>query len=113
VRAEKQTQPRPACGVPRHREGIGDPRRSPGCRRIGRGTHVRRSRGAAHQLLAFAADDMLTEVVTKRVLAGVATGRHAGTAEPVDTQVDKEANSTSGSAISRRFVRQTETALES
>src|SRR6478672_8715179 len=42
---------------------------------------------------------------------GVATRRHARTAEPVGTQVDKEAKSTSRSAISRRFVRQTETAL--
>jgi len=59
----------------------------------------------------FAADDLLTEVVVERMLAGVATRRHARTAEPVGTQVDKEAKSTSRSAISRRFVRQTETAL--
>src|SRR6476661_3950031 len=59
----------------------------------------------------FAADDMLTQVVMERMLAGVATRRHARTAEPVGTQVDKEAKSTSRSAISRRFVRQTETAL--
>src|SRR6478672_2678960 len=59
----------------------------------------------------FAADDMLMQVVMERMLAGVATRRHARTAEPVGTQVDKEAKSTSRSAISRRFVRQTETAL--
>src|SRR6478609_6631049 len=59
----------------------------------------------------FAADDMLTQVVMERMLAGVATRRHARTAEPVGTQVDKEAKSTSRSAISRRFVRQSETAL--
>ena len=59
----------------------------------------------------FAADDLLTEVVVERMLAGVATRRHARTAEPVGTQVDKEAKSTSRSAISRRFVRQTDTAL--
>src|SRR6476660_3653781 len=47
----------------------------------------------------------------ERMLAGVATRRHARTAEPVGTQVDKEAKSTSRPAISRRFVRQTETAL--
>ena len=45
------------------------------------------------------------------MLAGVATRRHARTAEPVGAQVDREAKSTSRSAISRRFVRQTETAL--
>ena len=59
----------------------------------------------------FAADDMLTRVVMERMLAGVATRRHARTAEPVGTLVDKQAKSTSRSAISRRFVRQTETAL--
>jgi putative transposase len=40
----------------------------------------------------FAADDLLTQVVMERMLAGVATRRHARTAEPVGTQVDKEAN---------------------
>jgi putative transposase len=59
----------------------------------------------------FAAEDLLSQVVMERMLAGVATRRHARTAEPVGTQVDKEAKSTSRSAISRRFVRQTETAL--
>ena len=63
--------------------------------------------GYAH----FAAEDVLTQVVMERMLAGVATRRHARAAEPVGTQVDKEAKSTSRSAISRRFVRQTETAL--
>ncbi|WP_027332091.1 IS256 family transposase [Mycolicibacterium tusciae] len=59
----------------------------------------------------FAADDLLTQVVMERMLAGVATRRHARTAEPVGAQVGEEAKSTSRSAISRRFVRQTETAL--
>ena len=59
----------------------------------------------------FAADDLLTEVVMERMLAGVATRRHARIAEPVGAQVGEEAKSTSRSAISRRFVRQTETAL--
>ena len=59
----------------------------------------------------FAADDMLTLVVLERMLAGVATRRHARAAEPVGKQVVEQAKSTSRSAISRRFVRQTETAL--
>ena len=59
----------------------------------------------------FAADDLLTRVVMERMLAGVATRRHSRVAEPVGTVVDKEAKSTSRSAISRRFVKQTETAL--
>jgi putative transposase len=59
----------------------------------------------------FAAEDVLTWVVMDRMLAGVATRRHARVAEPVGTVVGKEAKSTSRSAISRRFVKQTETAL--
>jgi len=59
----------------------------------------------------FATDDLLTEVVMERMLAGVATRRHARAGEPVGTQVDQEAKSTSRSAISRRFVKQTQTAL--
>ena len=59
----------------------------------------------------FAAEDVLSQVVMERMLAGVATRRHARTAEPVGTQVGEQAKSTSRSAISRRFVRQTETAL--
>jgi transposase-like protein len=53
----------------------------------------------------------LTEVVMERMLAGVATRRHARVGEPVGTEVAKETKSTSRSAISRRFVKQTETAL--
>ena len=60
----------------------------------------------------FAADDLLTQVVMERMLAGVATRRHARTAEPVSEQATGGAQkSTSRSAISRRFVKQTETAL--
>jgi len=47
----------------------------------------------------------------ERMLAGVATRRHARVGEPVGTEVAKETKSTSRSAISRRFVKQTETAL--
>ena len=59
----------------------------------------------------FAADDLLSQVVLERMLAGVATRRHARAAEPVGEQVQAAAKSTSRSAISRRFVKQTETAL--
>jgi putative transposase len=59
----------------------------------------------------FAVDDLLSTVVMERMLAGVATRRHARTAEPVGAQVTAEARSTSKSAVSRRFVKQTETAL--
>jgi transposase-like protein len=59
----------------------------------------------------FAAEDLLSQVVLERMLAGVATRRHARAAEPVGEQVGATAKSTSRSAVSRRFVRQTETAL--
>jgi len=59
----------------------------------------------------FAADDLLSQVVLERMLAGVATRRHTRAAEPVGAQVESAAKSTSRSAISRRFVKQTETAL--
>jgi hypothetical protein len=60
----------------------------------------------------FAADDLLTQVVMERMLAGVATRRHARTAEPVSERATGGAQkSTSRSAVSRRFVKQTETAL--
>jgi transposase-like protein len=59
----------------------------------------------------FAADDLLGKVVLERMLAGAATRRHARIAEPVGTQVLAGASSTGRSAVSRRFVKQTETAL--
>jgi len=59
----------------------------------------------------FASDDPLSQVLLERMLAGVATRRHARTGEPVGEQVAEAAKSMSKSAVSRRFVRQTETAL--
>jgi transposase-like protein len=64
---------------------------------------------AAYRL--FASDDLLGRVVLERMLAGVATRRHARTAEPVGGRVAAQATSTSRSAISRRFVASTRTAL--
>jgi transposase-like protein len=59
----------------------------------------------------FAADDLLSQVVLERMLAGVATRRHARIAEPLGEQILEEASSTGRSAVSRRFIKQTETAL--
>jgi hypothetical protein len=58
----------------------------------------------------FAAEDMLTQVVMERMLARLATRRHAWAAEPTGEAAGSQ-KSTSKSAVSRRFVRQTETAL--
>jgi len=59
----------------------------------------------------FGADDVLQQVVLERMLAGVATRRHARIAEPVGKGVIDGARSTGRSAVSRQFVKQTETAL--
>jgi putative transposase len=59
----------------------------------------------------FAADDLLSQVVLERMLAGVATRRHARIAEPIGKDALAGATSTGRSAVSRRFVKQTETAL--
>jgi transposase-like protein len=59
----------------------------------------------------FASDDLLQQVVLERMLAGVATRRHARIAEPVGKAVSDSARSTGRSAVSRQFVKQTETAL--
>jgi putative transposase len=59
----------------------------------------------------FAADDLLGRVVMERMLAGVASRRHTAAAEPVGAQVVAAASSVSKSAVSRRFVASTRTAL--
>jgi putative transposase len=59
----------------------------------------------------FAAEDQLTQVVMQRMLAGLATRRHVAAAEPVGAEVEAQASATSRSAVSRRFVAQTRTAL--
>jgi putative transposase len=59
----------------------------------------------------FAAEDQLTQVVMERMLAGLATRRHVAAAEPVGAEVEAQASATSRSAVSRRFVAQTKTAL--
>ena len=53
---------------------------------------------------AFAADDLLGQVVLERMLAGLATRRHRAADEPVGAAIQAEARATSKSAVSRRFV---------
>ncbi len=60
---------------------------------------------------AFTADDLLGQVVLERMLAGVATRRHTRIGEPVGKDVLAGASSTGRSAVSRRFIKETETAL--
>jgi transposase-like protein len=85
----------------------------------GRRVPVRRPRartGDGHEVplstyRLFAAEDLLTRVVMERMLAGLATRRHTAAAEPVGRDVEDAASATSRSAVSRRFVAQTRTAL--
>jgi transposase-like protein len=59
----------------------------------------------------FAGEDQLTAVVMERMLAGLATRRHVAAGEPVGAAVQEQATSTSRSAVSRRFIAATKTAL--
>jgi transposase-like protein len=59
----------------------------------------------------FADRDPLTRAVLDRMLAGVSTRRFAAVGEPVGSEVEQEASSTSKSAASRAFVKRTRTAL--
>jgi putative transposase len=61
---------------------------------------------------AFAADDLLGQVVMERMLAGLATRRHRAAGEPVGAAIQATARATSKSAVSRRFVAQTARALQ-
>jgi transposase-like protein len=59
----------------------------------------------------FAGEDQLSTVVMERMLAGLATRRHVAVGEPVGQQVAAQATATSRSAVSRRFIAATKTAL--
>jgi putative transposase len=61
---------------------------------------------------AFSSDDLLTSLVMERMLAGVATRRHADVAEPIGAELDARSSATGRSAVSRRFVRATTRALD-
>jgi len=59
----------------------------------------------------FADRDQLSRVVLERLLAGVSTRRYERTAEPVGSEVEQGARSTSRSSVSRAFVERTRRAL--
>jgi putative transposase len=59
----------------------------------------------------FSSVDLLNSLVVERMLAGVATRRHADVAEPVGADIEARSRSVSKSAISRRFIAATKTAL--
>lgn len=59
----------------------------------------------------FANEDLLTQIVVERMLAGVPTRRHRDVAEPLGAELEARSKATSRSAVSRRFRRATEKAL--
>jgi putative transposase len=59
----------------------------------------------------FNSTELLGEMAMTRMLAKLSTRRYPAGLEPVGAEVDKVASSTSKSAVSRRFVTATETAL--
>jgi putative transposase len=59
----------------------------------------------------FSVTDVLSSMVLERMMAKLSTRRYAAGLEPVGAAVEATATSTSKSAISRRFVAVTETAL--
>ena len=59
----------------------------------------------------FADRDLLARAVLERMLAGVSTRRYQRTAEPVGSEVEHDARSTSKSSVSRTFVERTRVAL--
>jgi transposase-like protein len=59
----------------------------------------------------FNGTELLGRMAMERMLAGVSTRRYPVALEPVGDRVEADARSTSRSAVSRRFVAMTETAL--
>jgi putative transposase len=59
----------------------------------------------------FTSTEVLGRMAMAKMLAGISTRRWQVGLEPVGEQVDQAATSTSKSAVSRRFVKATETAL--
>ncbi len=59
----------------------------------------------------FASTELLGEMALERMMAKLSTRRYSAGLEPVGTKVESTARSTSKSAVSRRFVAATETAL--
>jgi transposase-like protein len=60
---------------------------------------------------AFSGSELLGEIALERMMAKLSTRRYRAGLEPVGTEVEAKAKSTSKSAVSRRFVARTETAL--
>ncbi len=113
VRAEGQARSGPECGAARHRGRLGHSRRAAGAGEPGRG--CARPTGAAscrcRRTSCSAAPRCWAGWRWSGCSAGLSTRRYPVGLEPVGQRVEQTARSTSKSAVSRRFVAATETAL--
>jgi putative transposase len=86
-----------------------------GRRVLGERPRVRSADGQAEVRLQtyehFADRDLFSRAVLERMLAGVSTRGYRRTQEPVGSQVEQQARSTSRSAVSRSFVERTRRSL--
>lgn len=60
----------------------------------------------------FSQTDLLEQLVAERMLAGVATRRHADVCEPISEELDSRSKGTGRSSVSRHWKRATEKALQ-
>jgi transposase-like protein len=98
------------------RHGIGDGSVTIGGRRVPvRRPRVRRSDGSAEvavpTYVLFSSTEVLGRLAMEKMLAKLSTRRYKAGLEPVGEAIEANATSTSKSAVSRRFVAATETAL--
>ena len=112
MRAEGQARP----GRSAVRHGTGDGSVTLGGRRVPvQRPRMRATDGSGELPVAcyelFSQTQVLGRMAMQRMLAGLSTRRYPVGLEPVGQKVEKSARSTSKSAVSRRFVAATETAL--
>lgn len=98
------------------RHGTGAGSVTLGGRRVGvQRPRVRAADGSAELAVPcyelFSSTEVLGKMAMERMLAGLSTRRYGVGLEPVGAQVEDGATATSKSAVSRKFVRMTETAL--
>jgi putative transposase len=98
------------------RHGTEDGSVTLGGRRVGvRRPRVRATDGSGEMPVPaydlFSSTELLSEMAMAKMMAKLSTRRYRAGLEPVGTAVENDARSTSKSAVSRRFVEATETAL--
>jgi transposase-like protein len=76
-----------------------------------RGRHPENGEITLDTWTVFSSEDLLTQLVGERMLAGVATRRHVAVGEPVGAAIEDHATATGRSSVSRRWIRATEAAL--